>query len=41
MPIPVAILIDKEGVIVDRYGPTEKTSMDMLDSQLSELFDTK
>ena len=41
MPIPVAILIDKEGLIVDRYGPTEKLSMEMLDRQLREIFEDR
>ena len=38
MPIPVAILIDSNGVIVERYGPTEKLSLHLLDNKLFEIF---
>lgn len=39
MPIPVEILINKEGVIIGRYGATEKQSLNMLDIKLTEIFD--
>ncbi len=38
MPIPVEILIDKQGVIIGRYGPTEEQSSEMLDKELSQIF---
>jgi len=38
MPIPVYILINPEGIIIGRYGATEKNSADMLDKKLIEIF---
>jgi thiol-disulfide isomerase/thioredoxin len=38
-PIPVEILINKEGVIIGRYGATEKQALSMLEKKLSEIFD--
>jgi len=38
MPIPVAILIDRSGVIVERYGPNEKQPLHQLDNKLFEIF---
>jgi thiol-disulfide isomerase/thioredoxin len=38
MPIPAEILIDKEGIILGRYGATEKQTLDMLDKKLTEIF---
>jgi len=38
MPIPVAILIDSNGVIVERYGPTEKQPLHLLDDKLFQIF---
>lgn len=38
MPIPVYILINPEGVIIGRYGATEKDSSGMLDKKLMEIF---
>ena len=38
MPIPVAILIDKSGIIIGRYGASEKQSLEMLDKKLIEIF---
>ncbi len=39
MPIPVEILIDRQGVIIGRYGATEKQALNMLDIKLTEIFD--
>lgn len=39
MPIPVENLIDKNGVIIGRYGATEKQTLEMLDNKLVEVFD--
>ena len=41
MPIPVAILIDRNGVIVQRYGPTEEQPLHLLDNKLFEIFNKK
>ncbi|MGN6648110.1 MAG: hypothetical protein ACTHJT_16420 [Cytophaga sp.] len=38
MPIPVYILIDPNGIIIGRYGATEKSPADMLDKKLIEIF---
>jgi hypothetical protein len=39
MPIPVEILINKEGVIIGRYGAIEKETLNMLDKKLIEIFE--
>lgn len=39
MPIPVYILLDRKGIIIGRYGGSEKDSAEMLDKKLTEIFD--
>lgn len=39
MPIPVYILLDPKGIIIGRYGATEKDPVEILDKKLSEIFD--
>jgi thiol-disulfide isomerase/thioredoxin len=38
MPIPVYILIDPNGVIIGRYGATEKESIEMLHEKIGKIF---
>ena len=39
MPIPVTILIDPNGIIVGRYGGTEKEPLEKIGKKLAEIFD--